>query len=85
MFPGLKSNSIIHCVKSQTGTLLTNPAEINNRLSLSLYGESYSSKNNSLHTVVDDFFGSIQMPTLKETAETDVEADFTLEEIVTSI
>lgn len=81
---GAQASRSIHCIKSKTGALLTNPKEINDCFK-KFYSELYSSKCCPSHSDLNAFFDSIVMPKLTDAAKKDLDSDFTLDEIKSAI
>lgn len=74
----------MYSIRSDTGTLLTDPVDINRRFR-EFYSELYSSKHNVTHSDLSHFFDSLPLSRLSDTARTDLDSNFTLQEVITAI
>uniref|UniRef100_A0A3B3E0S0 Reverse transcriptase domain-containing protein n=1 Tax=Oryzias melastigma TaxID=30732 RepID=A0A3B3E0S0_ORYME len=81
---GTQASRMIHNIKSKTGTLLTNPADINLCFK-EFYCDLYSCKHKVTQSNLDNFFDSLFLPKLSDTARDHLNSDFTLQELVTAI
>lgn len=81
---GAQASRAIHQIKSQNGTLLTHPKEINNRFA-EFYKHLYSSSCSELNNTVHQFLDSVDFPKLNECAKEELEEPFTLCEILETI
>ena len=80
----VQASRTIHNIKSEAGTLLTDPIEINDRFK-EFYSKLYSSKRDATHSDLANFFDSLETPKLSDAAREDIDSDFTLEEIISAI
>uniref|UniRef100_A0A9J7ZUB5 Reverse transcriptase domain-containing protein n=1 Tax=Cyprinus carpio carpio TaxID=630221 RepID=A0A9J7ZUB5_CYPCA len=81
---GVQASRAIHQIKSQNGTLLTHPKEINNRFA-EFYKHLYSSSCPELSTIGHRFLDSVDFPKLNDCAREELEEPFTLCEILEAI
>lgn len=81
---GVQASRAIHSIKSKSGTLLTNPKDINTCFK-DFYRELYTSNTTATQADLASFFDSLEMPKLSDAARVSLDSDFTLEEIVAAI
>ncbi|CAI5689795.1 unnamed protein product [Oreochromis niloticus] len=81
---GVQAARAIHSIKSKTGTLLTNPIDINHRFS-EVYSELYSLKHKVLQSDLNGFFDSLQLPKLRNSYRDYLDSEFTLQEVIQAI
>lgn len=81
---GVQASRAIHQIKSQNGTLLTHPKEINNRFA-EFYKHLYSSSCLELNDIGCQFLDAVDFPKLNESAREELEEPFSLCEILEAI
>lgn len=79
-----QASRAINSIKSKTGTLLTNPVDVNHRFS-EFYCALYSSKHNVSQSNLKVFFDSLSLPRLSSAARQSLDSDFTLQEVIAAI
>lgn len=81
---GLQADGAIHKIASSTGQLLTDHKLINERF-LEFYKQLYTSQSNPSDADLESFLDSLYIPVLPDAAVTELDTDFSLDEIKTAI
>ncbi len=81
---GKRAKQAIHKIKSKSGSLLTNPTEINTRFR-DFYKELYSSKVKATEADFCEFFDNLKLPQLDSVARDDLDAPFSETDLLTAI
>ena len=78
------SDRAIHKMSLSTGQLLTVHKQINDRF-FSFYSKLYTARSTATDTDIANFFNTLNIPVLSESARRELDSEFTLEEIRNAI
>lgn len=81
---GAQASHSIHKIKSERGTLLTNPKETNNCFK-EFYSDLYTTKSKATNSDFSKFFDSLKLPKLNEASRKDLDSTISLSELVEAL